>query len=182
MSNVKKSIVTAVCMALCVVLPMAFHSVQNAGSIFCPMHIPVLLCGLVCGWPFGLACGIVGPFLSTIFTGMPPMAYLPSMICELAMYGLAAGLLAKFVRTKKFYADMYISLVGAMLVGRIFGGILQALIFSAGKYSIAAWATGYFVTSFPGIVIQLALIPSIVFALERAKLIPRRYPANPSST
>ena len=54
MSYVKRAIITAACIALCVVLPMAFHSVQNAGSIFCPMHIPVLLCGLLCGWPLGL--------------------------------------------------------------------------------------------------------------------------------
>lgn len=58
MSYVKKAILTAACIALCVVLPMAFHSIPNAGSVFLPMHIPVLLCGLICGWPFGLLCGL----------------------------------------------------------------------------------------------------------------------------
>ncbi|MCH3971505.1 MAG: ECF transporter S component [Oscillospiraceae bacterium] len=176
MSNVKRSMITAVCIALCVVLPMAFHSIQNGGSIFCPMHIPVLLCGLICGAPFGVLCGIAGPVLSSLLTGMPPVPYLPSMIVELACYGLIAGLMMRTVHTKKVYADLYISLVTAMLGGRIIAGITKALIFAAGKYSIAAWASGYFATAMPGIVIQLALIPTIVFALEKARLIPARYP------
>lgn len=61
MSTVKKSIITAVCIALCYVLPLLFHGIQGAGQIFCPMHIPVFLCGLVCGWQFGLLCGLAGP-------------------------------------------------------------------------------------------------------------------------
>ncbi|NLI91135.1 MAG: ECF transporter S component [Peptococcaceae bacterium] len=176
MTNVKKSIFTAVCMALCVVLPMAFHSVQNAGSIFLPIHIPVLLCGLLCGWSFGLACGIIGPVLSSLFTGMPPIAYLPSMLVELAAYGLITGIIMSNVHTKRIYADLYISLIGAMLAGRVVAGIAKALIFSPGHITMAAWVTSYFVTSLPGIIIQIVLIPSIVFALERAKLIPVRYP------
>ena len=176
MSTIKKSILTAICIALCVVLPMAFHSIQNAGSIFCPMHIPVLLCGLICGPALGLLCGLAGPLLSSLFTSMPPMAILPSMMVELAAYGLLTGFMMRLIRTKKIYADLYISLVIALLGGRILGGLSKALIFAAGKYSIGAWASGYFVTCLPGIVIQLALIPTIVFALEKAKLIPVRYP------
>ena len=85
MTIVKRSMITAVCVALTVVLPMAFHAVPNAGSVILPMHIPVLLCGLICGWPFGLACGLIGPLLSNLFTGMPPMAALPAMLVELAV-------------------------------------------------------------------------------------------------
>ncbi len=76
-TTVKKAIITAICIALCVVLPQAFHAIPNAGSIYLPMHIPVLLCGLVCGWPYGLLCGLAGPLLSSLFTGMPAAAYLP---------------------------------------------------------------------------------------------------------
>lgn len=176
MTTVKKAIITAVCAALAVVLPVAFHAVPNAGSIFLPMHIPVLLAGLICGWGFGLLCGLVAPLLSNLFTGMPPMAYLPSMLIELAVYGAATGLIMSLVRTRKIYADLYISLVGGMLIGRIVAGITRALIFAAGGYSMAAWTTSYFVTSLPGIIIQLVLLPSIVFALESARLIPLRYP------
>ena len=175
MSPVKKSIITAVCIALCVVLPQAFHAIPNAGSIYCPMHIPVLLCGLICGWQYGLLCGIAGPLVSALITGMPPAAVLPGMLVECAAYGALTGLIMQLVHTKKVYPDLYISLLVAMLGGRIISGIAKALIFSAGSYSMTAWVTGSFVTSLPGIIVHLVLIPSIVYALMKAKLIPARY-------
>ena len=175
MSPVKKSIITAVCIALCVVLPQAFHALPNAGSIYCPMHIPVLLCGLICGWQYGLLCGIAGPLVSALITGMPPAAVLPGMLVECAAYGALTGLMMQLVHTKKVYPDLYISLLVAMLGGRIISGIAKALIFSAGSYSMTAWVTGSFVTSLPGIIVHLVLIPSIVYALMKAKLIPARY-------
>ena len=159
-----------------VVLPQAFHAIPNAGSTYLPMHIPVILCGLICGWPFGLLCGLAGPALSTLFTGMPPVAYLPPMLVECAVYGLMAGLMMKVIRTGKIYVDLYASLIIAMLSGRIVAGLAKALIFAKGNITMGAWATSYFVTSLPGILIQIVLIPTIVFALMKARLIPLRYP------
>lgn len=176
MSYVKKAILTAVCIALCVVLPLAFHAIPNAGSILSPMHIPVFLCGLVCGWPFGLLCGLAGPFLSSLITQMPQIAYLPGMLVELAVYGLVAGLLMRVVRTKNLYADLYISLVISMLAGRIVAGLAQAMLFAAGSYSFTAWTASYFINAWPGLILHLLLIPTVVFALEKARLIPARYP------
>lgn len=176
LTYVKKAIITAACIALSVVLPMAFHSIPNAASILSPIHIPVLLCGLLCGWEFGLLCGLAGPLLSSLLTGMPPLPYLPPMLVELATYGLLAGLLMKLIRTKHLYADLYISLAAAMLGGRLLAGAAKALIFAAGEYTVAAWTAAYFVASWPAILLQLALIPSLVFALEKARLIPARYP------
>ena len=176
MSNVKKSIITAVCIALCYVIPLMFHGIQNAGSIFCPMHIPVFICGLICGWQYGLLCGIAGPALSSALSGMPPVAILPSMMVELAAYGTAAGLMMKLVRTKSTYADLYISLIVAIVCGRVLAGLAKALIFARGSYSMSAWIAGSVVTSRPGTVIQLVFIPTIVFALMKSHLIPERYP------
>ncbi len=176
MSNVKKSIITAVCIALCYVIPLMFHGIQNAGSIFCPMHIPVFICGLICGWQYGLLCGIAGPALSSALSGMPPVAILPSMMVELAVYGTAAGLMMKLVRTKSTYADLYISLIVAIVCGRVLAGLAKALIFARGSYSMSAWIAGSVVTSWPGTVIQLVFIPTIVFALMKSHLIPERYP------
>lgn len=176
MSNVKKSIITAVCIALCYVIPLMFHGIQNAGNIFCPMHIPVFICGLICGWQYGLLCGIAGPALSSALSGMPPVAILPSMMVELAAYGTAAGLMMKLVRTKSTYADLYISLIVAIVCGRVLAGLAKALIFARGSYSMSAWITGSVVTSWPGTVIQLVFIPTIVFALMKSHLIPERYP------
>ena len=102
------------------------------------------------------------------------MAYLPSMLVELAVYGLISGLLMKIIRTGRYYADLYISLSISMLMGRIIAGIVQALIFSAGSYSLSAWAASYLIGTLPAIAIQLILIPAIVAALRKAKLLPLR--------
>lgn len=174
-STIKNLIITAECIALCVVLPMALHAIPNAGTVLSPMHIPALLCGLICGWRYGLLCGFAGPIVSSLLTGMPSSSYLFPMMIELAVYGLITGLLMQLLHTKKSHVDLYISLLAAMIVGRIVAGLAKAFIFTPGQFTMAAWISGYFVTSFPGIIIQLALIPSIVFALERARLIPSRY-------
>lgn len=174
MTYVKKLVFTAVCAALCVVLPMAFHTVQNAGQVFLPMHIPVLLCGLMCGWPFGFVCGLLGPALSSLLTSMPPAAMLPSMMLECAAYGCVTGLMMKFVRTKHTTADLYISMITAMATGRILAGLAKSFIFSPGTAPFA-WVTTSLVAGIPGIVIQLVLIPLVVFALTKAKLLPKRY-------
>ena len=175
LSYVKSIVFTAVCAALCIVVPMAFHTIPNAGVVFLPMHIPVLLCGLICGWPYGLICGLLGPLLSSVTTGMPPAAMLPSMMVECATYGLVTGLAMRFVRTRSAVADLYISLITAMLLGRVVSGLAKALIFSPGTAPFA-WVTTSLVTGIPGIIIQLVLMPTIVFALTQAKLLPQRYP------
>lgn len=176
MNHLTRIVTTAVCIALCVVLPLALHAIPNAGTLISPMHIPVLLCGLVCGWPYGLICGIFGPLLSSLLTSMPGWGYLPTMMVELAAYGLLTGLLIQLVHTGKQAADLYISLIGAMLAGRIITGVVRALIFAAGTYTFKAWATGYFISSLPGIIIHLILVPVLYVALQRAKLVPARYP------
>ena len=171
MTRTKRLILASLCVALGIVLPLAFHSVANAGSIFLPMHIPVLLCGLICGWPFGFACGILTPLLSSLITGMPSIAFLPSMLCELAVYGLVSGLLMRAIKTDKLVLDLYLSLIAAMLTGRLVFGLLNALLFRAGQYSLPVWTTAAFVTALPGILIQLAIIPALVLTLKKAKLI-----------
>lgn len=175
LTPVKKLVFTAVCAALCLVLPMAFHSIPNAGTIFLPMHIPVLLCGLICGWPYGGVCGLIGPLISSLVTGMPPVAMLPSMMVECCAYGFVTGMLMRHLHTKHAVADLYISLVSAMVVGRVVAGFAKAWIFTPG-ISPFAWVTTSLVAGIPGIVIQLILMPMVVFALTKAKLIPTRYP------
>jgi thiamine transporter ThiT len=174
-SQFRKLVVSAMFVTLCAVLPLTLHMIPNAGSVISPMHIPVLLCGLICGWQFGLATGILGPMLSSFTTGMPNPAYLPSMIVELAVYGAVTGLLYKYLRTKNKYVDLYISLITAMLLGRVLAGLTRAFIFTQSGYSFAIWAGSYFITSLPGIAIHLTLIPIILIALEAAKLTPKRY-------
>lgn len=175
MTPVKRIVLAALCVALCVILPMAFHAVPDGGSIFLPMHIPVLICGLVCGWPYGFLCGLMGPALSSLMTMMPPAAYLPAMMVECGVYGLVSGLMLKFVHTRNTRLDLYLALVTAMIAGRVVSGIAKALIFNPG-ITFVYWITASFVTALPGIVIQLVLIPLLVSLLMKAKQIPARYP------
>ena len=178
MSKIKKACICAICIALCYVLPVALHSF-GLGSILSPMHIPVLLCGLVCGGFYGMFCGIAGPIISSVLTGMPPVTMLFSMIPELLVYGLVTGLLMQKIRTGKLVPDIYISMVVAMVLGRVIGGIAKALFIAINAtgdaYTLGIWATGYFVTSLPGIAVHLILVPLLVTVLMKTKVIPSRY-------
>lgn len=173
-SPVKQVTMTAICVALCCVLPMAFHAV-GLGSALSPMHIPVLLCGLVCGGGCGMLCGLAGPVLSSLVSGMPVLAKLPFMACELMTYGLVTGVLLKRVRTGKPKLDLYLALIGAMVAGRIVGGAANALYVNlmAGTeaFTLAMWIGSYFVGSFSGIVAHLILVPVLYGILVKAKII-----------
>lgn len=177
MSSVKRIVVCAVCIALCYILPMMLHPL-GLGNALSPMHIPVLLCGLICGWGYGAFCGFAGPVLSSVLSGMPPASALVSMIPELMVYGLVSGLIIQLVRTRWLYADLYIALVVAMLLGRVVGGIAKALFYtgSGNAFGISVWVTSYFVGTLPGIVAQLILLPVMVHTLMLARVIPNRYP------
>ncbi len=169
--NLRNLVLSAMFIALGVSLPQAFHAVPNAGSVFLPMHIPVLIAGYVIGPVFGLAVGILTPLLSHLMFGMPPAPVLPGMLCELAMYGLASGLFTKLIKTENKLVKIYAVLILSMLAGRVTYGILNALIFKAGSYSLAAWVSAAFTTALPGIIIQLIVVPAIIMALYKAKLI-----------
>lgn len=175
-SAIKQLCICGICIALCYVLPVAFHAV-GLGSVLSPMHIPVLLCGLICGGGYGMVCGLLGPVLSSILSGMPPATALVFMVPELMVYGLVSGVCISWIRTGKTVADLYIALTCAMILGRIAGGIAKVLFFlgSGEAFGIAAWVSGYFITSAPGIVAHLTLIPALVLVLMGAGVIPARY-------
>lgn len=171
--SLSKLILTAMCIALCVVMPIAFHAIPAGGKLFSPMHIPILLCGLACGMQYGAICGFAGPLLSSLITGMPAMGSLPPMVIECVTYGLLAGLMVKIIRSRYRFINLYASLIIAMLAGRIVAGIAKALYFSPG-ITVKIWMSTYFVVSLPGIILQLLLIPPIVYALIKARLVPDR--------
>ena len=174
-TSTRKLTLSTLFLALGLVLPLITGQIPQIGKMLLPMHIPVLLCGLACGWPYGLVCGLLGPVLSGVLTGMPSPAVLPGMMVECGVYGLVSGLMMQAVHTKKLYADLYISQITAMLLGRILSGVCKALIFAPATFTVAAWATTSFVTGLPGIAIQLVLLPSLVVALTKARLLRVRY-------
>ena len=167
----RKLVLTALLIAIGVVLPQAFHAIPNAGSIFLPMHIPVLIAGFAVGPFYGALCGILTPILSHLIFGMPPAMMLAQMVCELAMYGFMTGLLSSLITIKNPLLKNYVVLILNMLAGRLTYGILNALIFKAGSYSMQAWLSAAFISALPGIAIQLVLIPILVERLQKANLI-----------
>lgn len=177
MPSVKKICICAICVALCYGLPLAFHGLA-LGSALSPIHLPILLCGLVCGWPYGAICGIVGPVLSSLLSSMPAAVKLIYMVPELCIYGLACGLFMGVIRTGRTLADLYLSLLPSLLLGRVARGVARALLYlsTAQEYSIALWASSYLVGTLPAIVLQLIVLPPLVLALAQARLIPMRYP------
>ena len=164
MFSVQKLVITALFIAVGVILPRFFPF--PTGTMFLPMHIPILLAGIICGFPYGIAAGVSIPLICHFATGFPPTAVLPAMLVELAAYGLFTSLLI-MLPVKNFYARICISLYGAMILGRVAFGLVNAYIFNIGEYSMETWVTAAFVTALPGIVIQVIVIPPIVMAVQK---------------
>ncbi len=169
MKSTRNLTLSGLFLALGVALPFLIMHVSQLGEALLPMHIPVLLCGFVCGWPWGLAVGFITPLLNSVLTGMPPLAYGLVMAFELAAYGALSGLLYRLL--PKTAPCLYLALLGAMLGGRIIWG-LAMLVFTGGQFGFQGFLAGAFVTAALGIVIQIVLIPILILALRRTKLMP----------
>ncbi len=176
-SITKKLVLSAMFMAIGLVLPLFTGQIPQIGSMLLPMHIPVLLCGLICGWECGAVVGFTLPLFRCAIFGVPilfPMAI--SMAFELMVYGLVVGLL--YNRSKwQCILSLYRSLVIAMISGRLVWGAVQFLLLTAsGKtFTFAAFLAGAVLNAIPGILIQLILIPSVMLALNRTGLVKFRH-------
>ncbi len=172
-NNVYRLSLSALFLALALVLPFLTGQLPQLGSALLPMHLPVLLCGFLCGWPWGLAVGFISPLLRTLLFGMPPvMPTAVAMAFELAAYGAFSGLLYSRLKVKGS-ARTYIALAVAMLLGRAVWGVVSFALYSlflSKVFTAAMFVAGAFVTAWPGILAQLVLVPAIILALEKAKL------------
>ena len=163
----------AVCLALCIVLPFLTGQIPQIGSMLCPMHIPVLLAGFLCGPVWAGAVGLVAPLLRHAMFAMPPFPMAFAMSAELLAYGVLTGVFYRLLPKKK--SNIYFSLILAMLLGRVVWGAAMVVIMSAngGAFTWAAFLAGGFTSALPGIVLHIVLIPILVMALENAKIIRR---------
>lgn len=173
-NSIKNLTLAAMFLALCMVMPFLTGQIPQIGSMLLPMHLPVLLCGLICGWKYGLAVGAIAPIMRSLIFGMPPM--FPSAITmafELATYGFVIGWLfahAKWQCIKSLYRCMIV----AMLAGRLVWGIVSAVVVGVwGEgFTFAAFLAGAFTNAIPGIIIQLLLVPAIMLLLHKTHLVP----------
>lgn len=165
-------ILAALFLALAYVMPFLTGQIPEIGSMLCPMHLPVLLCGFLCGWPWGLVVGFVAPLFRSFALGMPPL--FPKAICmafEIAAYGAVAGWLHQILPRKK--ACIYVSLLTAMIVGRLVWGtaMFVCMGLSGGSFTFAAFIAGAFTNAIPGILVQIVLIPLVVMLLDPPKIL-----------
>lgn len=171
-----KLVLGALFLALALVLPFLTGQIPEIGSMLCPMHLPVLLAGFVCGGPIAAVVGFTAPLLRFLMFGMPPIYPVGlSMAFELLTYGLISGVLYNGVFKKKNALSVYASLLIAMIAGRVVWGVVRLILAGiggeAGSFTFAAFISGAVTTAVPGIIVQLILIPIIVLALKKAKLI-----------
>ncbi len=169
--RLRKLAFAAMCLALALVLPFLTGQIPEIGSALSPMHIPALLCGFLCGPIWGAIVGAIAPLLRHMLFVMPPLMAAIPMAFELAAYGFAAGMLYKLLPKKIPY--IYVSLIGAMVIGRIVWGIVKMFISiaQASEFTFAAFIASAITGAIPGIICHIIIIPLIVIALRRAKLL-----------
>jgi len=171
-NSVQNLAFAAVCLALCLLLPFLTGQIPEIGTALSPMHIPVLLAGFLCGPWWAAGVGLVAPPLRYLLFHMPPI--FPTglaMMFELAAYGLVSGLL--YAKLPKKTSSIYISLITAMALGRVVWGVVQVILsgVSGEAFTWAAFMAGAFFKVIPGIIVHILLIPIVVMALRKAKLI-----------
>lgn len=169
----KNLTLSALFLALGLVLPFVTGQIPQIGNLLLPMHIPVLLCGLICGWQYGGAVGFVLPLLRSVWLGAPPMVLAIPMAFELAGYGALAGAFYGKSRWKCVKA-LYRCLIAAMIGGRLIWGVAKWAMMglTGGTFTLELFLSGALLSAIPGIVLQLILIPAIMVALDKAKLVP----------
>ncbi|MGI6574388.1 MAG: ECF transporter S component [bacterium] len=158
--------------ALGVLLPMTVHITGVGGTILLPMHIPIFFAGVILGPSLAVLVGVLTPIISTLLTGMPPVAPMPMlqlMIVELAVYGWAMGYLCRILRL-----NIWLALLGAMIAGRIALGLAVVVIaplFIAAPINPIVYLQGAIVTGLPGIILQLLIVPPVAqrFFLSRGQ-------------
>jgi len=171
--NVKKLVLSGLFLALALVLPFFTGQIPQIGGMLCPMHLPVILCGFVCGGGWGAAVGFVAPLLRYLLFQMPPIYPTGlAMAFEMAVYGFVCGWL--YLRLSGHKWRIYPALISAMVLGRVVWGIVRLILagLSAQSFTMAAFISGALLTAIPGILLQLVLVPLLVTALERAKVMP----------
>ena len=170
-NHLQKMILSAAFLALAYIMPFLTGQIPEIGAMLCPLHIPVLLCGFICGWPWGLAVGFIAPLFRSLTLGMPPL--FPKAVCmafELAAYGAIAGFMHRILPRKKPY--IYVSLLTAMIIGRLVWGTAMFLCLglSGGSFTFAAFLAGAVTNAIPGIILQIVLIPVLVMVLSKTKI------------
>lgn len=169
----KNMTLSAMFLAIGMVLPFLTGQIPQIGNMMLPMHIPVLLCGVICGWQYGAALGFILPLIRYMVFGMPVL--FPTgiaMAFEMLTYGLVIGLVYSLSRWKCI-VSLYRALISAMIAGRVVWAVAQMILLgvSGGAFTMKMFLAGAFLNAVPGIIIQLVLIPAVMVALGRTGMV-----------
>jgi thiamine transporter ThiT len=169
--STKNLVLSGLFLALCMLLPFITGQIPAIGKALLPMHIPVLLCGFICGAPYGVIVGFIAPLLRNLLFQFPPMPTAATMAFELAAYGLLAGLLYKALPKKPLF--VYVSLLLSMIGGRLVWGLASLIIYglSGASFTWELFMGGALLNAIPGIIAQIVLIPVIIMALRKGRLL-----------
>jgi len=162
-----KMTLAALFFALAYVMPFLTGQIPEIGAMLSPMHLPVLICGFICGPVWGLIVGFVAPLFRSLTLGMPTL--FPKAVCmalELAAYGAVSGFMHKVMPRKRYF--IYCSLLTAMAVGRVVWGTAMYVCMGlkGGSFTFSAFVAGAFTNAIPGIIVQLVCVPVIVIMYE----------------
>lgn len=166
MSKNKKMVLSGAFLALGLVLPFFTGQIQQIGNMLLPMHIPVMICGYICGGVYGFGIGLILPILRFFLFGMPQMPMAITMAVELAVYGAVTGFLYRKIKGK---GKVYISLITSMVVGRLAWGGACVLIYGLNhmQFTWQIFMAGAIMNAIPGIILQLVMVPVLVTTLEK---------------
>jgi riboflavin transporter FmnP len=167
--DIQNMILAGMMLALAIVLPFLTGSVSFLGQAFLPMHVPVIICGFICGPKHGGLIGFVAPVLRSFMFGMPPLYPVAiAMSFELAAYGIFTGLLYQSLRKYNIYG-IYATLLISMILGRVVYGVVNTILLGieSSPYSFEAFISGAFIAGIPGIIFQLIVIPFVIFAYDQ---------------
>ena len=175
-SPLLRLVLSAMFLAVGIVLPFFTGQIPEIGKMLLPMHLPVMLCGFICGYPYGAVVGFVLPLLRSLMFSAP--ALFPSAVAmafELSVYGFLCGLVFSLFR-RPTLLHLYAALLSAMLGGRAVWGVVTFFLMLAdgSAFPMSAFLAGAFLNAIPGIVLQLVLIPSLMLLLDRTHLVPWR--------
>ena len=171
-SPVHTLVLSAMFLALGLVLPFFTGQIPQVGGMLLPMHLPVFLCGLICGWQYGLAVGFVTPLLRLALFSMPPLLTAVAMAFELAAYGGIAGFLYSRSRWQCIFA-LYRCLIAAMVGGRLVWAAARVVMTGVvgEPFTWQIFLTGALLNAVPGIILQLIFIPAVMVALDRTGMV-----------
>ena len=170
--NIRNLVTAAMLMAVGIVLPFFTGQIPQVGNMLLPMHLPVIVCGLICGWQYGGIVGFMLPLLRYVLFGMPPMPNGLAMAFELAAYGAISGFLYNRSRWQCI-VSLYRSLIIAMIGGRVIWGIVRVVMLgmTGNAFTWQMFMAGAFLNAVPGIILQLVFIPALMVALNKTGLV-----------